>query len=1237
MSKMKQSSRKGARRPLARSVQGPSVGVRVGAFVLERRVGVGGMGEVWKARHEEHGEPVAVKIISEQWSQEEIHQQGFAREVRAVAGLLHPHIIEVYDHGALLTASGVRPYLVMEYMPRQSLDGRNVLEAMTWPLARAILLQICDALSHAHARGIVHRDLKPGNVLLGGEARVVVKIGDFGVAHALSGHVGVGEDEDVTAEIAGARSAGAGTPAYMPPEQLRGHWRDFGPWTDLYALGCLGWELLTGQTPFHADSVVKLASLHIYEEVPRLQPRFAVPAEVERWLRRLLRKQPYERFLSAADAAWALREIVGEPSSLPHEIAWEEVSMRGDKEARSSASFISSEKTLTMYPAKIEEVVSADAETVQAAEFEPNSSPEEVSFVAPQALATGSSAFHGLSAEALRSTSPIPVLRPPWPRDWRAQGPEAARFGRGMMQGSGLGLYGLREIPLVGRLKERDAMWSALSRAHLGGAQVLLVRGPSGVGKSRLAEWLAVRAQETGCALALRAIHSPMLSPADGLLRMIANHARCVGLSRRECKERVLNVLRYSAPSEPEEVLEQEAEALAALISNAEESGQRVSPDARQKWSIILNYLSFLSSRRALVVWVDDAQWGAESLRFLRHLLATSERQMEILFVLTVRDDVLAERETEARLLTQLTSHRQVEVLDVEALSVAEHEVLIRTLLGLDHELVHRIAQRTLGNPLFAVQLIGDWVERGLLLPGVHGYALCEDARAELPDDLHHLWKQRVGRLLAEHFSGERARAARAALELAALLGQEVDSYEWEALCVLAQLAVPTELVDLLISQRLARQTATGWALVHGMLRESIERVAQEAGRLGKLHELCVEMLLTLYGEHAMGHAERVAVHLIAANRREEALSPLIDAAYHEQVSGQYERAGEILSKYEGLVSSLGFTRESVHASRARIQRVWLAWSQHGYSTALEEEVRGIEAIAARYDWQDVLGECWRWRGLVARFSRGLEESLAHLERARTCYAHVEDREGVARSLLSMAVALRGLQRLDEAQEALVQAVELASQSDFFVLLPRCFGNLAEVALQKGEYDRALERFERARHVAEDVGDRKAMAFAIGGQGELALIRGDLQIARSLWSRAEAMFDAVGSSYADVARAQLAALDLLDGHEARGIERARELRQMRQTSGGVRDAGAQMLNRLVLMIDGALHQHFDTWPEDLLYIEKALARRDIAPHALGLLARFVRERCAHESMAQPHIRALMEVLSDNQEDFTLAE
>lgn len=1162
---------------LADAKADPAQGVCVGPFELDARVGVGGMGEVWRAHHVVESHRVAIKIIHEQWCQQDIHRLGFAREVRAVAGLVHHGIVEVHDHGILQAAHSPRPFLVMEYMQRGSLE--RLLPVMTWPLARSILLQICDALAHAHARGIVHRDLKPGNVLLGGEERVLVKLGDFGVAHALSGHVGVGEDENITAELDGSRSAGAGTPAYMPPEQLRGHWRDFGPWTDLYALGCLGWELVTGQTPFTADSIVKLATLHIYEEIPRLFPRFEVPPALERWLRRLLRKPPYERFLSAADASWALRQL-GEDVVEPP--VWSE--LEHDLQHHSALS-ISREKTLTLYPIEPEEL-DVDADTVQVPALAPS--------LATQAM---------LSMSELRSTTDLPSLRPPWPRDWRHGLEDEPLARRGLMRGSGMGLYGLREIPLIGRERERDVLWSGLSRAHVRGPQLLMVRGASGVGKSRLAEWLAVRAQELGCALAMRAIHSPVSSPADGLLRMIANHARCVGLPLHESTQRIFDVLRYSAPHIDAELLHQEASAVAALLANdGEDASQRVTPDERGLWSIVSNYFSYLSSRRCVIVWVDDAQWGASSLRFLRHLWRRDERDMEVLFVLTVRDDVLAERPAESTHLTHLAQVHGVESLDVQALSLSDHKVLIATLLGLEDELVQRIAERTLGNPLFAVQLIGDWIERGILIATDQGYELVAEASVELPDDLHALWRQRVGRLLAERFTGERARAARAALELAALLGQEVDAYEWEAVCLLAQLAVPDELVDTLIEQRLARQTAHGWALVHGMLRESLERVAHEAGRSRMLHGLCVEMLLTLYGEHAMGHAERVASHLVLAGREEEALAPLIDAAYHDQVSGQYERASEILMRYDLLTQKMGLSDTSLHVARARMQRVWLAWSRGGTSETLEHEVARLEQLASTHNWQEVLGECWRWRGLVARFATGLEESLAHLERAQMCYDAIQDREGVARCLLSMAVALRGLRRLEEAEQALVQAVELASTSDFFVLLPRCFGNLAEVALQKGELDRASERFERARRVAEDVGDRKAMAFAIGGQGELAMVRGEYEQSYALWSRAEAIFDAVGSSYARVARVQLAAVHVMRGQSDEACQRVERVWE----AGPLRDPTAAALAHMVMLARLADAAQFDQWEHHTSSLLELVARHDEPRQSLGILAHHIR-------------------------------
>ncbi|MEC9400291.1 MAG: serine/threonine-protein kinase, partial [Myxococcota bacterium] len=186
-------------------------------------IGSGGMGDVWLANHREQDLEVAIKVIGAHVDESSDVQEAFAREARAVAGLSHSGIVGVYDYGLL---DGRRPFLVMEYAPKGSLE--RLIPRMDWSLMRQILLDVCDALAHAHARGIVHKDLKPGNVLLSGEEHVTTLLTDFGVAHALAGHVGdISRTQDLTGEPS-PRSAGAGTPAYMPPEQLRGHWREFG-------------------------------------------------------------------------------------------------------------------------------------------------------------------------------------------------------------------------------------------------------------------------------------------------------------------------------------------------------------------------------------------------------------------------------------------------------------------------------------------------------------------------------------------------------------------------------------------------------------------------------------------------------------------------------------------------------------------------------------------------------------------------------------------------------------------------------------------------------------------------------------------------------------------------------------------------------------------------------------------------------------------------------------------------
>ncbi|MCA9580050.1 MAG: protein kinase, partial [Myxococcales bacterium] len=178
----------------------------------------------------------------------------------------------------------------------------RIAAILDWPALSQMLGGLLAALAHAHAHGVIHCDIKPANVLLseGTGGAVAIKVTDFGFAHALVGRL---------ADDPQAGPISAGTPAYMPPEQLCGRARELGPWTDLYALGCMVWELCCGRLPFAGGSLPEICEGHLYRPPPAFEPRIAVPDGLEGWLRRLLAKPIGERFAFAADAAHALRSL----------------------------------------------------------------------------------------------------------------------------------------------------------------------------------------------------------------------------------------------------------------------------------------------------------------------------------------------------------------------------------------------------------------------------------------------------------------------------------------------------------------------------------------------------------------------------------------------------------------------------------------------------------------------------------------------------------------------------------------------------------------------------------------------------------------------------------------------------------------------------------------------------------------------------------------------------------------
>jgi hypothetical protein len=216
----------------------------------------------------------------------------------------------------------------------------------------------------------------------------------------------------------------------------------------------------------------------------------------------------------------------------------------------------------------------------------------------------------------------------------------------------------------------------------------------------------------------------------------------------------------------------------------------------------------------------------------------------------------------------------------VEPLAPVHRVELVRAMLGLGGDLAAQVADRTGGNPLFVVQLLGDWVQRGVLVPGADGFRLAPGATADLPDDLHAVWAARVRPLV----DGDPARAI--ALGLAAALGLEVHRREWEAVCARAGVPASHALREALVERRLARQRADGFAFAHGMLRESVVRLMREAGRWQALNAVCAEVLL---GRDAA--PQRVGRHALEAERWELAANALLLGARRHLATRDYSGA----------------------------------------------------------------------------------------------------------------------------------------------------------------------------------------------------------------------------------------------------------------------------------------------------------------------------------------------------------
>jgi serine/threonine-protein kinase len=273
--------------------------VAAGRYRIERALGHGGMASVYLAHDEELDRAVAVKLLAENLTGDEDFRRRFVREARLAAKLSHANVVQIYDAGE----DGERPFIVMEYVEGETLAD-TLARRRQLPAHETVdfALQVCGGLEHAHAHGLVHRDIKPGNLLVRPDG--LVKIADFGIARA--------------AEMTRLTQAGTvlGTAAYLSPEQAAGE--EVTPAADLYALGAVLYELLTGRTPYEVESLPQLAVQQregAITPVRELEP--GVPQALEDAVMSCLARNPDYRPVSAAELARALAAASPEPPTEP--------------------------------------------------------------------------------------------------------------------------------------------------------------------------------------------------------------------------------------------------------------------------------------------------------------------------------------------------------------------------------------------------------------------------------------------------------------------------------------------------------------------------------------------------------------------------------------------------------------------------------------------------------------------------------------------------------------------------------------------------------------------------------------------------------------------------------------------------------------------------------------------------------------------------------------------------------
>ncbi len=1138
-------------------------------YRMAEKIGQGGMGTVYRARQASVDREVAIKLLRP--STEDGASERFAREARAIAALTHPHSVRLYDF--VETAEGAA--IVMEHVEGEALSDLLRREGrLPFARAAAILVQVLDALTEAHAKGIVHRDLKPSNVLLqsahghGDFARVL----DFGLARWVSV-----EESRLT-----RTGAVCGTPRYLSPEQIRGE--EVTLQSDLYALGVILYEALAGATPFRSDLDAALLVQHLSRPAP------ALPADVERpeacddLLSRLLAKAPT---LRPASAHAVRRELA---ALLPREAG---SVRRGSSSTTSTVTRAAPERRrvvavdLELGPtargsdeAEHARLARARAELAAVREryegFLTNVEPTRQTWVfgapvahrddARRALAAALGVQHVLrsidgtrvrlgvaAGAAIGGGSGAPgdrffVVGEPLERARalrEAAGDLEIRVEEGLLdpelhafeptEAPGVvRLTGRRRgpststisLPFVGRARELGEIEDAYRRCRRSGTgRILVVAGEAGMGKSRLVEHAWRRLTATG----VRTARAQVLDfdVGEDVLRQLVRHLLSIAPGEPDVEAALERRLGPEAlgPSQWPFLFH----FLGVPLSRAmERVYDAMEPTARRAGyrDMLAALLASETARAPIALVVEDMHWADAAALDAVETLSGLTRSLPVLLVLTTR--VEGEEGWRSSLAGQTVTR-----LELAALADDDADALASALGGDEHRRREAVA-RAAGHPLFLTEM------------------LREDA-GELPPSIQGLIHSRLDRL---------PETDRAAAQLAAVLGAQAPLAQLRAL-------LDDESYDprRLAEYRLVERDGDRLRFTHALVRDAVYGSLVDDRRRA-LHARCAALVADVPAARA-AHLERAGraheaadAHLeaatlaLGADRYEEAKRHALRAVALAEPGGAADRGAlRLLGRVELVLGDAAASRGAFEALEERAggdaDRLEAAV---GRAEALFIETRYEEALAA-LDRADELardgdpgaGRASYVRGRVA-FATGRPDACheAHARALAIARAH-DDAELAARASSGMADALYAVGRLASASRAYEECVESARRAGLLGVLAvnEPLASIAGVFMLELARSRALGEAALAR--GRELAHRRGETLAHGALSLVAFHAGDAASGLVHAEHAAALgratgttvFEANGHYYAARSAIELGDPELARHHAEQGLSLAR--------------------------------------------------------------------------------------------------